>query len=60
MPGAFFVDIFPVMNLLPPWLAKWKRDGMKWHENETDMFLKLNEEVKEKKVCENDDARVFQ
>ncbi|KAJ7139436.1 cytochrome P450 [Mycena epipterygia] len=48
VPGAFLVEVFPWMKRLPTWMAKWKRDGLKWHEQETDMFESLNAGVGEK------------
>lgn len=39
------------MKSFPTWLAKWKRDGLEWHRQETEMFEKLKAEVGEKKVC---------
>ncbi|KAJ6573863.1 cytochrome P450 [Mycena vulgaris] len=47
VPGAFLVEIFPWMKRFPSWLAKWKRDGLKWHEQETKMFETLNAGVGE-------------
>ncbi|KAJ7610296.1 cytochrome P450 [Mycena polygramma] len=48
VPGAFLVEVFPWMKWLPSWIAKWKRDGLKWHEEETKMFELLNGKVAEK------------
>ncbi|KAK7676144.1 hypothetical protein QCA50_020895 [Cerrena zonata] len=39
-PGEFLVEIFPILNYLPPFLAKWKRDGQACHEEDTDNFVK--------------------
>ncbi|KAJ7170774.1 cytochrome P450 [Mycena crocata] len=47
VPGAFLVEIFPWMKRFPTWMAKWKRDGLAWHEKETEMFEKLNAGVNE-------------
>lgn len=44
------VDIFPVMNYLPAWMAKWKSDALEWHERETKMFEGFYEDVEEKMV----------
>ena len=44
-PGASLVDFFPVMKHLPAWMAKWKRDGLAWHEGESEVFKKFNAEV---------------
>ncbi|KAI0088573.1 cytochrome P450 [Irpex rosettiformis] len=32
VPGAFLVDIFPLMKFLPAWMARWKREGMTFHD----------------------------
>ena len=50
VPGAFLVEVFPFMKSFPTWIAKWKRDGLKWHNAETEMFEKLNADVSEKIV----------
>ncbi|KAE9397734.1 cytochrome P450 [Gymnopus androsaceus JB14] len=38
LPGAFLVEIFPMMLHLPDWMAKWKREGSEWHRKDTEMF----------------------
>lgn len=50
IPGTSMVDIFPVMNYLPAWMAKWKSDALEWHERETKMFEGFYEDVEEKMV----------
>jgi hypothetical protein len=50
VPGAFLVDYIPAMKFLPTWMAKWKRDGLEWHEKETEMFEGFNADVAEKVV----------
>jgi hypothetical protein len=50
VPGAFLVELFPFLKILPTWIAPWKRDGLEWHKRETDMFESLNDEVNQKKV----------
>ncbi|TFK80623.1 cytochrome P450 [Polyporus arcularius HHB13444] len=45
VPGRYLVDIFPAMEHLPTWMAKWKREGLEWHERETEMFEEFNEGV---------------
>ncbi|KAI0698160.1 cytochrome P450 [Cytidiella melzeri] len=37
-PGAYLVDFIPAMKYLPSWMAKWKREGSQWYEDETKMF----------------------
>ncbi|KIJ64543.1 hypothetical protein HYDPIDRAFT_111879 [Hydnomerulius pinastri MD-312] len=49
-PGAFLVELFPFMMFFPNWMAKWKRDGIAWHEEETKFLEKLDEEAVEKEV----------
>ncbi|KAJ7122981.1 cytochrome P450 [Mycena epipterygia] len=41
LPGNYFVDIFPVLNKLPPFLAKFKREGMAAHAHFTALFGSL-------------------
>ncbi|KAI0088576.1 cytochrome P450 [Irpex rosettiformis] len=56
-PGASLVDFFPVMKHLPTWMAKWKREGLAWHEAESEVFKKFNADVAERmaageeKIC---------
>lgn len=50
VPGAYLVELFPALNYLPVWLAKWKREGLEWHEQETRMFQAFNAKVREKKT----------
>lgn len=38
LPGAYLVDTFPVMRHLPEWMAKWKREGLQHHRDDTEMF----------------------
>lgn len=38
IPGAYLVDLIPVLNYLPSWLASWKRWGLRWHDEETKLF----------------------
>lgn len=39
-PGEYLVEIFPILNYLPSFLAKWKRDGQACHEEDTKNFVK--------------------
>ena len=52
IPGKFLVDVFPVLKYLPAWMAKWKRDGEAWFENESRMFAKFTASVRDKMVRE--------
>lgn len=38
VPGAFLVDFFPIMKYIPTWMAKWKREGLAWHDDQTRIF----------------------
>ncbi|KAK7683860.1 hypothetical protein QCA50_013238 [Cerrena zonata] len=46
LPGNYMVDMFPVLNKLPPWLAKFKREGMAAHKDFTAMFSEFLQGVK--------------
>jgi len=50
LPGAYLVDIFPVMKRLPSWMAKWKREGLEWYRKDTQMFEGLMDGVREQMV----------
>jgi len=56
VPGAFLVELIPVLKHLPSWLFKSKREGLEWHERETKMFEEFNAEVEEKKKLDNVDT----
>ena len=47
-PGAYLVDTFPVLMYLPEWLAPFKREARKLHNNEIGLFRDLLYGVKEK------------
>lgn len=38
-PGSYLVDTFPSLNLLPSFLAPWKREGHRLHDEELDLFM---------------------
>ncbi|KAL9115954.1 MAG: hypothetical protein Q9227_000322 [Pyrenula ochraceoflavens] len=40
-PGSYLVDTFPSLNLLPSFLAPWKREGARLHAEELDLFTSL-------------------
>ncbi len=44
------VDTIPITNYLPSFLAKWKREGMAWHEKENSFFEGHRDDVKRKMV----------
>ena len=41
VPGAFLVDFFPIMKYIPSWMARWKREGLAWHEEQSNVFEDL-------------------
>ncbi|KAF4621791.1 hypothetical protein D9613_012201 [Agrocybe pediades] len=51
-PGAYIVEFFHFLKHVPAWMAKWKREGMEWHEQETELFKSLNKDVEMKKKAE--------
>jgi hypothetical protein len=55
LPGAYFVEIFPWMKYLPEWMAKWKKDGLRYHREDTEMFEKFLGGV-QKDMDENPDT----
>lgn len=46
VPGAFIVDIFPVLKHLPAWSAKWKRDAISWFNKDSAMFTGFMDQVR--------------
>ena len=50
IPGRYLVDIFPAMKYLPAWMAKWKREGLEWHERESEMFAGFTRSVSDRLV----------
>ena len=51
IPGSFLVDFFPSMLNLPPWIAKWKRDGLQWYQEADSMLEKYFDQGKTEKLC---------
>ncbi|KAF8191536.1 cytochrome P450 [Mycena galopus ATCC 62051] len=47
VPGAFLVEVFPVMKRLPMWMSKWKREGLEWHRKDTILFKGMMNDAKE-------------
>ncbi|KAF9468308.1 cytochrome P450 [Collybia nuda] len=41
VPGSYWVDVFPVLNLVPSWMAPFKQFGMRAHQEFTDLFNQL-------------------
>lgn len=50
-PGAFLVDFFPIMKYLPSWIARWKREGLAWYEEQSRVFEGLSRSAATHKVC---------
>lgn len=50
LPGAYLVEIFPVMKRFPSWIAKWKREGLEWYAKDTEMFEGFLADVKGRMV----------
>ncbi|KAJ3563358.1 hypothetical protein NP233_g8993 [Leucocoprinus birnbaumii] len=48
IPGTSMVDLFPILNYLPTWMAKWKQDALDWHQRESEMFEGFNKDVAKK------------
>ncbi|KAJ3859432.1 cytochrome P450 [Lentinula novae-zelandiae] len=48
IPGSSMVDIFPIINNIPGWMAKWKRDALAWHQHESEMFESFNADVEQR------------
>ena len=46
VPGTFLVDFFPIMNYLPAWLARWKREGNQWHLGMSKIFDNFNTDAR--------------
>ena len=51
MPGAYMVEIIPLLDYFPAWIARWKRTASAWHKEKTAMFNKFNDDVKARQVC---------
>lgn len=47
-PGAFLVDLFPILMYLPTWLAPFKREAARLHDFELTLFRRLLSEVRSK------------
>lgn len=50
LPGAYLVDTFPAMRHIPEWMAKWKREGMQHHRDDTVMFESFLSDIENKLV----------
>ncbi|CUS11964.1 unnamed protein product [Tuber aestivum] len=47
--GRWWVDLFPILDLLPECLAEWKRVGLKFHQIECELHLANMREALEEK-----------
>lgn len=47
-PGAYVVDTFPSLMYLPEWLAPFKREGKKLHQEELELFTGLIKNVEQR------------
>ncbi|KAI1342943.1 cytochrome P450 [Xylariaceae sp. FL0016] len=47
-PGSYLVDTLPVLKYLPTWLAPFKNEGARLHDEELGLFRELLEEVRQK------------
>ncbi|KAF5343051.1 hypothetical protein D9758_011135 [Tetrapyrgos nigripes] len=46
LPGAFLVDVFPILKRLPDWLYKPKGEGYQWYKKDNAMFNDWIDRVK--------------
>lgn len=53
VPGAFLVDVIPLLKYVPKWFpgAGWKRKAEEWNALRTIFLQKPFEEVKARMVC---------
>ncbi|PPQ68804.1 hypothetical protein CVT26_001719 [Gymnopilus dilepis] len=58
-PGTYLVDLIPALNYLPPWAAKWKRDGLLWHQQTTEMLEGFIRDVEQRMVTEPSGMNCF-
>ena len=49
-PGAYYVELFPLMRYLPQWMARWKRDALHTYRETMSFFLELMEDVETRLV----------
>lgn len=45
IPGAYLVELIPLMKYLPAWTASWKRKVLQWHEKYSEILDGLREDV---------------
>jgi hypothetical protein len=50
LPGAFLVDVFPILKRLPDWLYKPKGEGYQWYRKDNAMFNDWIDRVKKDMV----------
>ncbi|THU79343.1 cytochrome P450 [Dendrothele bispora CBS 962.96] len=49
-PGSYAVEFLPILDWLPPWLAKWKREAIKDCQRYTSKFERMFSNVKDASV----------
>ena len=49
--SAHLVEFFTWMRYLPEWMAKWKREAMKWYKHDSAFFVGLYNDVRKRVVC---------
>lgn len=58
-PGAYLVDSFPVLNVLPSFLAPFKREAARLHAEELSLFRKLQQDVRNDILKDNTTTSSF-
>lgn len=52
-PGSHLVDLIPVLDIFPAWLAKWKRTAQEFYEDHSAAFTGFLDDVRRQhlEVC---------
>ena len=37
-PGLYLCELFPLLKIVPAWMASWKREALEWYYNENQFF----------------------
>ncbi len=56
LPGSYLVDALPAMKYLPAWVARWKREGLAWHDRHSQILKGFNAGIREKMVSSMSDS----
>ncbi|KAI0759801.1 cytochrome P450 [Irpex lacteus] len=56
LPGSYLVDAFPAMKYLPAWVARWKREGLAWHDRHSQILKGFNAGIREKMETEDEQS----